>query len=69
MAAVVFLVLAQATHPAILMPIAFLVVAVWFVWEPRRRALLVGYGISVLASLPFACLVFDSPVMEDSTSA
>jgi hypothetical protein len=68
-AAVVLLVLAQATHPAILMPIAFLVVAVWFWWEPRRRALLVGYGISVLASLPFAYLVFDSPVMEDSSLA
>ena len=28
---------------------------------------LVGYGIAVLASLPFAYLVFDSPVMEDSS--
>ncbi len=66
-AAVILLVVAQATHPAILMPIAFLVVAAWFPWEPRRRALLVGYGIAVLASLPFAYLVFDSPVMEDSS--
>jgi hypothetical protein len=66
-AAVVLLVLAQATHPAILMPIAFIVIAVWFWWEPHRRALVVGYGVSVLASLPFAYLVFDSPVMEDSS--
>ena len=28
---------------------------------------LVGYGIAVLASLPFAYLVFDSPVMEDTS--
>jgi len=68
-AAVVLLVAAQATHPAVLMPIAFLVIAVWFPWERRKRALAVGYGISVLASLPFAYLVFDSPVMEDTSLA
>jgi hypothetical protein len=66
-AAVILLVVAQATHPAILMPIAFLVVAAWFPWERQRRALVLGYGIAVLASLPFAYLVFDSPVMEDSS--
>src|SRR3954452_24608079 len=57
--ALVLLVVAQATHPAILMPIAFLVVAAWFPWERRRRALVLAYGIAVLASLPFAYLVFD----------
>jgi len=66
-AAVVLLTVAQATHPAIVMPIALLVVAGWFVWEPRKRALLIAYGISVVASLPFAYLVFESPVMEDTS--
>jgi hypothetical protein len=66
-AAVVLLVVAQATHPAILMPIAFLVIAAWFPWERHKRALVLGYGAAVLASLPFAYLVFDSPVMEDTS--
>ena len=66
-AAVVLLTVSQATHPAILMPIAFLVVAAWLPWERNKRALLVGYGIAVVASLPFAYLVFDSPVMEDTS--
>jgi len=64
---VVLLVVAQATHPAILMPIAFLVIAAWFPWERHKRALVLGYGIALLASLPFAYLVFDSPVMEDTS--
>jgi hypothetical protein len=68
-AATVLLTVAQATHPAILMPIAFLVIAVWFPWEKNKRALAVVYGVSVLATLPFAYLVFDSPVMEDSSLA
>jgi hypothetical protein len=65
--AVVMLALAQATHPAVLIPIAIIVVAVWFYWEPRKRALLVSYVGSLLVSLPAAYLVFDSPVMEDTT--
>jgi hypothetical protein len=67
--AVVMLALAQATHPAILIPIAMIVVAVWFYWEPRKRALLVSYVCSLLVSLPAAYLVFDSPVMEDTSIA
>jgi MFS family permease len=66
-AAVILLTVAQATHPAILMPIAFLVLAAWFPWERNKRALLAVYGIAALASLPFAYLVFDSPVMEDTS--
>jgi hypothetical protein len=66
-AAIILLTVSQATHPAILMPIAFLVVAAWLPWERNKRALLVGYVIAVVASLPFAYLVFDSPVMEDTS--
>jgi hypothetical protein len=68
-AAVVLAALAQATHPAILIPIAMIVVGVWLIWEPRKRALLLGYGCSLLLSLPAAWLVFDSPVMEDTSLA
>ncbi len=68
-AAVVMAALAQATHPAILIPIALIVVAVWFIWEPRKRALLIGYACSLLLSLPATWLVFDSPVMEDTSLA
>jgi hypothetical protein len=64
--AVVMAAVAQATHPAILIPIALIVVAVWLFWEPRKRALVLGYGASLLLALPAAVLVFDSPVMEDT---
>jgi hypothetical protein len=66
-AAVILAVVAQATHPAILMPIVLLVVVAWFPWERRKRSLLIGYGLSVVACLPAAYLVFDSPVMEDTS--
>jgi hypothetical protein len=65
-AAVVLAVVAQSTHPAILMPIAFLIVAGWLPRERNKGRLLAAYGVSVLASLPAAYLVFDSPVMEDT---
>jgi hypothetical protein len=68
-AAVVLAALAQATHPAILIPIALIVVGVWLIWEPHRRALLLGYACSLLLALPAAWLVFDSPVMEDTSLA
>jgi hypothetical protein len=58
---------AQATHPAIIIPIAMLVVGVWLFWEPRKRALVLSYGASLLLALPAAYLVFDSPVMEDTS--
>ena len=67
--AVVMAALAQATHPAILIPIAMIVVGVWLFWEPRKRALVLGYAASLLLSLPAAYLVFDSPVMEDTSTA
>jgi hypothetical protein len=66
--AIVLVAIAQATHPAILIPIAMIVVAVWLPFERRKRALLVGYGCSLLLSLPAAWLVLDSPVMEDTST-
>jgi hypothetical protein len=68
-AAVLLVAVSQATHPAILIPIAMIVVAVWFPWERSKRALLIGYGISLVVCLPAVYLVFDSPVMEDTSLA
>jgi hypothetical protein len=65
--AALFAAIAQATHPAVLIPIAVIVVAVWLFWEPRRRSLLLWYSASLIVSLPAAWLVFDSPVMEDTS--
>jgi hypothetical protein len=67
--AVILAAVAKATHPAILIPIAMIVVAIWLPWERNKRALLVGYAISLLVSLPAVYLVFDSPVMEDTSLA
>jgi hypothetical protein len=69
MAAVILAAIAQATHPAILIPIAVIVVGVWLAFEAHKRALLIAYGCSLLLSLPAAYLVFSSPVMEDTSLA
>lgn len=63
-------VLAQVTHPAVLMPIAAGVVAA-AAWRARgddRRSLLGRYALSVVLSLPAAYLVVASPVFRDSSS-
>jgi hypothetical protein len=67
--AVVLAAIAQATHPAILIPIALIVVALRLPWERNKRALVIDYGVSLLISLPAVYLVFDSPVMEDTSLA
>src|SRR5215207_2924652 len=45
-AAVLLAVVAQSTHPAILMPMVFLIVAGWLPWERRKGRLLLAYGLS-----------------------
>jgi hypothetical protein len=61
--------IAQGTHPAVLMPIALVVVAAWLPWEKQRRKLLLGYLVSVVLALPAAWFVFDSPVITDTSFA
>jgi hypothetical protein len=59
---------AQATHPAVILPIAAVLVAVWLVWEPRRRALVAWYGVSLLIAAPAIWLVLASPSVGDAST-
>ncbi len=67
--AVVLMAASQATHPAVLIPLAGLLVASWMIFERKRRSLVVCYGVSLALAAPAAALVFASPVVEDSTTA
>jgi hypothetical protein len=67
--AVVFAAAAQVTHPAIVAPLAFVVVALWLRWEPDRRALVRSYILSVVPALPAAWLVYKSPVFTETSTA
>jgi hypothetical protein len=58
---------AQATHPAVLLPIAGVLVLVRLWWEPRRGELLAGYALSLLIAAPATWIVLVSPSVEDSS--
>jgi hypothetical protein len=60
--------LAQATHPAVMMPIVGVLVAARLYWEPRRGALLLVYGASLAIAAPAAAIVFASPTVEDAST-
>jgi hypothetical protein len=60
--------LGQATHPAIVLPMGILLVAVCLPFVPDRRALLRWYALSVVIALPAVVLVFSSPGYADSTT-
>ncbi len=57
---------AQATHPAVMMPLALGLVGVQIVAGAPRRHLVVGYLASVVLALPAAYMVFASPVLSDA---
>jgi hypothetical protein len=59
--------LGQATHPAVVLPIALLLVVGHLKWEPDRRKLLKFYAISFVIALPATWIVFVSPVFVDSS--
>jgi hypothetical protein len=63
--------LGQATHPAVVAPIAAAAVVLRLPFErpDRRRRLLRWYGLSLLPMIPAAWLVVRSPVFEDSSTA
>ncbi len=65
----VMLGVAQATHPAVILPIAGCVVAARLYWEPDRRRLLLRYALSLLIAAPATWMVLASPVVADSTHA
>jgi hypothetical protein len=59
--------LGQATHPAVVGPIALLLVIAWWPHERDRRRLARCYAISALVAAPAAMLVFLSPVVGDTS--
>lgn len=65
--AVVAAAVAQASHPAVVLPLAGLTVLLRLPFEPRRWRLLLGYCLSVVLAAPGIAMVFASPVVEDST--
>ena len=60
--------LAQATHPAVVLPMAAGLVLMRLFWEDDRRQLLRFYAISLVIALPAAWIVFVSPVFVDSSA-
>lgn len=60
--------LGQITHPAIVAPIAIVIVLVWARYEPARRRLFLHYAVALLATVPAALLVFASPVTHDTSA-
>jgi len=66
-AAVVFGI-AQATHPAVMLPIAGVLVVARLYREPHRRALLAAYACSLAIAAPAAWIVLVSPAVEDAST-
>jgi hypothetical protein len=60
--------LGQATHPAVVLPIALLLVAGRLRWEEDKRQLLKFTAISLVIALPATWIVFVSPVFVDSSA-
>jgi hypothetical protein len=67
--ATIFAALAQATHPAIVLPLAALLVAGVAVVERRqRRTVLRHYAVSLAVASPAVWLVLASPVVADTSA-
>lgn len=58
----------QATHPAVVLPMAVGLVLMRPHWERDRRLLLRFYAISLVIALPATWIVFVSPVFVDSSA-
>lgn len=69
LAAVVLASAAQIMHPAVTLPIAVVVIAVWLPFEqPQRRRPLIGWWLLTVAiCLPAVWAVFQSPVIAETT--
>jgi hypothetical protein len=59
---------AQATHPAVILPIAGVLVLAWLPWERERRALIAWYAISLLIASPAVWIVLASPSVGDAST-
>jgi hypothetical protein len=70
--AAVLAALAQVTHPAVVAPLAFGLVALRLPFEPAgdagRRRLLKWYGLTLVPMIPATWLVVRSPVFEESST-
>jgi hypothetical protein len=60
--------LAQITHPAVVLPMALVFVAIAYA-RTRDRRLLRAYGLSVLMTLPAIAVVVITPVFKDTAMA
>jgi hypothetical protein len=65
-AAVIAAAAAQATHPAVVMPIAALLVVMRLPYENDRGRFVAAYGLSAGLALPAAALVLLSPTLSDA---
>lgn len=68
LAAGILLGLAQATHPAVMLPIVGPLILAWLIWEPRRARLMAYYALSLAIAAPAAWLVVASPSIGDSST-
>jgi hypothetical protein len=59
--------LAQVTHPAIVLPMAALMVAARLYWEPQRRALVRAYALSLLVAVPALWITLHAPVLQEAS--
>ncbi len=66
--AAVLLGLAQATHPAVMLPIVGPLILARLSWEPQRARLIGGYALSLVIAAPAAWLVLASPSVGDSST-
>lgn len=60
--------LAQATHPAVIMPIVGPLILARLIWEERRPRLIAAYALSLAIAAPAAWLVVASPSVSDSST-
>jgi len=64
-----FVAAAQATHPAVILPIAGVIVLARLRWEPRRPQLLAAYAVSLAIAAPAAWMTLASPTVSDVSRA
>ena len=67
-AAVILVGLAEATHPAVVLPLAAILVVTWLPFEPRRARLVGCFALSVLLAAPAIILTLTSPVFGDAST-
>jgi MFS family permease len=65
--AVTLAALAQFTHVAVIGPLTLVIVVVAWFWEPDRRALVVGYAVSLLGAVPGVLMMLATPLVSDTT--